>query len=50
MISYSFFNIINDLTFNKVILDKEDLNKSIKSYYPFFDIINDRTDHLFLCI
>ena len=42
------FNIINDLTFNKVILDKEDLNKSIKSYYPFFDIINDKNNQVYI--
>jgi hypothetical protein len=42
------FNMINDITFNKVILDKIDLNKSIKSYYPFFDIINDKNNQIYI--
>ena len=38
------FNISNQLTFNKVILSDNDIKQSLKLYYPYFDIINEKNN------
>ena len=38
------FNISNELTFNNVILSDNDIKQSLKSHYPYFDIINEKNN------
>ena len=42
------FNISNELTFNNVILSDKDIIQSLKSHYPYFDIINDKNNLIYI--
>jgi hypothetical protein len=34
------YNIINNISFKKILLNEEQIKKSIENFYPYFDVIN----------
>tara|TARA_B110000238_G_scaffold44593_1_gene48121 strand:+ start:7205 stop:12388 length:5184 start_codon:yes stop_codon:yes gene_type:complete len=42
------YNITNNLTFNDVILSESNIKKSLELFYPYFDVINEQNNFIYI--
>ena len=42
------YNMSNELTFNKVILTEKEIKKLLESYYPYFDVIDNKNNFIYI--